>query len=64
MNLLSGQTEEIYVHDGMAMGKINVRGAITKASLTFLMDAKVGDVVLIESGVAVSRTELDLTAKI
>lgn len=57
MNLLSGQIEEIYVDDGMTMGKINIRGAILKASLTFVMNAKVGDIVLIESGVAISKTE-------
>jgi hydrogenase maturation factor len=64
MNLLSGQIEEIYVHEGMTMGKINVRGALLNVSLTFLMDAKVGDTILIESGVAISKTELEQTKEI
>ena len=59
MNLLSGQIEEIYVHEGMTMGKINVRGALLNVSLTFLMDAKVGDTILIESGVAISKTDME-----
>ena len=59
MNLLPGQIEEIYEHEGMAMGRINVRGALLKVSLTFLMDAKVGDTIPIESGVAISKTELE-----
>lgn len=58
MNLLSGQIEEIYVHDGMTMGRVSVRGAFLKVSLTFLMDAKIGDTILIESGVAISKTEI------
>jgi len=64
MNLLSGQIEEIYVHEGMTMGTINVRGALVKVSLTFLMDAKIGDTVLVESGVAISKTELEQTKEI
>jgi hydrogenase maturation factor len=59
MNLLSGQIEQIYVNEGMTMGKVNVRGALLKVSLTFLMDAKVGDTILIESGVAIAKTELE-----
>ena len=64
MNLLSGQIEEIYVHEGMTMGKINIRGALIKVSLTLLMDAKVGDTILIESGVAISKTELEQVKEI
>ncbi len=64
MNLISGQLEEIYVHEGMTMGKVNVRGALLKVSLTFLMDAKIGDMILIESGVAISKMELEQTKEI
>jgi hydrogenase maturation factor len=64
MNLISGQIEEIYVQEGMTMGKINVRGALVKVSLTFLMEAKVGDTILVESGVAISKTELEQTKEI
>ncbi len=57
MNLISGQIEEIYVHEGVTMGKISIRGAYVRVPLIFLMDAKVGDNIVIESGVAVSKTE-------
>jgi hydrogenase maturation factor len=57
LNLVSGQIEEIYVHEGMTMGKVNVRGAFLRVPLTFLMDAKIGDTIVIESGVAISKTD-------
>jgi hydrogenase maturation factor len=61
MNLFSGRIEEIYVQDGMTMGRINVRGAFISVSLTFLMEAKIGDTILAESGVAISKTEMEET---
>jgi hydrogenase maturation factor len=54
MNIVTGRIEEIYVHEGMTMGKVNVRGAYLKVPLTFLPDAKVGDSIIIESGVAIN----------
>lgn len=64
MNIMTGQIEEIFVNDGMTMGKISVRGAYVKVPLTFLMSAKVGDTILIESGVAISKSEQEQTTKI
>jgi hydrogenase maturation factor len=57
MNIISGQIEEIFVSDGVTMGKVSVRGAYLKVPLTFLISAKVGDTVVIESGVAISKLE-------
>jgi hydrogenase maturation factor len=57
MNLISGRIEEIYVREGVTMGKINVRGAFVKVPLIFLTEAQIGDTIVIESGVAISRTE-------
>ena len=54
MNLLTGQLEELYIEDGTTMGKVNVNGAFMRVPLFFLLDAKVGDTVLIESGVGIS----------
>jgi hydrogenase maturation factor len=54
MNILTGQIEEIFVADGMTMGKVSIRGAYVRVPLTFLMSAKIGDTILIESGVAIS----------
>jgi hydrogenase maturation factor len=64
MNPISGQIEEIYVHEGMTMGKVNVRGAFLRVPLTFLMDARIGDTIVIESGVAISKTEPEHPSKI
>ena len=63
MNLVSGQIEEIYVHEGMTIGKVNVRGAFLRVPLTFLMDAKIGDTIVIESGVAISKTDPESQSK-
>jgi hydrogenase maturation factor len=57
MNIMTGQIEEIFVNEGMTMGKISIRGAYLKVPLTFLMEAKVGDKIVIESGVAISKSE-------
>ena len=57
MNILTGQIEEIFVKEGMTMGKVCVRGAYVKVPLTFLMEAKVGDRIVIESGVAISKSD-------
>jgi hydrogenase maturation factor len=64
MNVITGQLEEIYVNDGMTMGKISVRGAYLKVPLTFLMSARVGDTIVIQSGVAISKTEQEQTSDI
>jgi hydrogenase maturation factor len=57
MNLISGRIEEIFVHEGITIGKISVRGAFMKVPLIFLTEARVGDTIVIESGVAISKTE-------
>ena len=57
MNLLSGRIEEIYVVDGTTMGRVGVGHAFLRVPLTFLIEAHVGDTVLVESGVAISRVE-------
>ena len=57
MNVLTGEIVEIYLEDGKAMGKVRVGGATTKVSLTLLMQAKVHDRVVFDSGVALSRVE-------
>lgn len=59
MNVLTGEVVEIYVEDGKSMGKVSVHGAFVHVALMLLMDAKVGDTVLIDSGVALSRVETE-----
>jgi hydrogenase maturation factor len=54
MNIVSGEIREIYVEDGTTTARVNVRGAVLRVPIIFLPHAKVGDTVLIESGVAIS----------
>jgi hydrogenase maturation factor len=61
VNLLTGVLEEIYVHDGTTMGRVSIKGATIRVPLMFLPDAVVGDTVLIESGVAISRVQTQNT---
>ena len=57
MSLVSGAILEIYVEDGITMAKVNVKGAFVRVPVLLLSQANVGDVVLIDSGVAISRVE-------
>ena len=57
MSLVSGAILEIYVEDGITMAKVNVKGAFVRVPVLLLSQASVGDVVLIDSGVAISRVE-------
>ena len=57
MNLLYGQICKIEQRDGIPMATVSVGGARVQVSVLFLPEAKVGDVVLIESGVAISKVE-------
>jgi hydrogenase maturation factor len=64
MSLLTGRIEQIYAESGLLMGKVNVRGAFIRVPLTFVSDARIGDIVVIESGVAVARTDRDPASEI
>ncbi len=57
MNLVSGEIVEIFVEEGTTVGKVSVRGAQLSVPLIFLPNARVGDTILIESGVAISTVE-------
>jgi hydrogenase maturation factor len=54
MNPVSGRIVEIYIEGGTTKAKVSVGGAHVRVMMTFLMDARVGDEVLIESGLALS----------
>ena len=58
MNLVTGRIVEIYVEDGVTKAKVSVSGAFTRVALTLLMNARVGDEILIESGVGISRLDI------
>ncbi|MBI3005534.1 MAG: HypC/HybG/HupF family hydrogenase formation chaperone [Ignavibacteriales bacterium] len=59
MNLQSAKIMEIYIEDGTTLARVCFDGEIVSVPILFLAKAKVGDVVLIESGVAVSTLEPD-----
>lgn len=57
MTLLTGIIQEIYVKDGTTIARVSIKGAQVHVPLYFLPEAGVGDEVLIESGVAISRIQ-------
>jgi len=59
MNFVTGQIEEIYVEGGSAMARVKVHGAYMRVPLMFVLDARVGDLILIESGVAISKVQAE-----
>jgi hydrogenase maturation factor len=59
MNFVQGEIDELYVESGIEMAKVRVHGAFLRVPVTFLIDAKVGDTILIESGVAIAKVESD-----
>ncbi|HAL56955.1 MAG TPA: hypothetical protein DCP63_10890 [Bacteroidetes bacterium] len=54
MNIVTGEIREIYDQDGTTTARVTVKGAIVHVPISFLPHARVGDTVLIESGVAIS----------
>jgi len=59
MNFQSAEIKEIFVEDGTTMARVCIEGEFVSVPILFLARAKVGDVVLIESGVAISTLEED-----
>lgn len=57
MNLITGRITEIYVEGGTTRAKVSVGGAQFRVMMTLLMDAHVGDNILIDSGVAISTVQ-------
>ena len=57
MNLLTGIIQEIYIKEGTTMALVSVRDAQVRVPLYFLHEAAVGDEVMIESGIALSRIQ-------
>lgn len=61
MNLIEGEIVEIYSEDGTSMAKVRVAGVFLRVPVALIPDAKVGDRVLIESGVAIAKVESEQT---
>ena len=59
MGVLSGEIVEIYLEEGKTVGVVRVGRATTRVAMMLLMDAKVGDSVMIDSGIALSRLKAE-----
>jgi hydrogenase maturation factor len=57
MNLITGEVVDIYVDGWKTMGRVRISGALMHVPMMFLPDAKVGDRILIDSGVAIAKVE-------
>ena len=57
MNLFEGQIEEISSEDGIRVAKVHVYGVLVRTSLMFLPNVNIGDSVLVEAGVGISKIE-------
>ena len=57
MNLIYGEIADVFIEDGLRMGKVRVGGAMRKVTLELLTDAQPGDRVLLCDGVAISKEE-------
>ena len=55
MNLIYGDLREVFLKDGMRMGKICLGGAVKNVPLDLLPDAECGDRLLVCDGVAIAR---------
>lgn len=54
MNLITGEIVEIYMNGAGPLGKVRIRGALMNVILGLVPEARVGDKVLIDSGVAIT----------
>ncbi len=54
MTLLIGKLADIHSEEGMKIGRVHVKGAVEEVQLLLTPEARVGDDVLIDSGVAVA----------
>ena len=54
MNPITGKLVEIYIEDGTTMGRVEIQGVYQRILLTLVLDARVGDRVLVESGMGLS----------
>ena len=56
MTDVTGEIIDIYLDGGSAKAAVRVGGAVLRVPLTLLMEARVGDMVVVQSGMAVSKT--------
>jgi len=54
---LKGEITEIFVQDGSTRAKVRVDGSYLNVPIFLLMNAVVGDQIVIDGGIAVSKVE-------
>jgi hydrogenase maturation factor len=59
----SGRITEIFLEDGIPRATVRIGEVALPVTLTLMMDVRVGDEILIDSGIALSRIRASLAAK-
>jgi hydrogenase maturation factor len=57
VRLVTGEIVEIHPDAHQPMARVRIAGVLTTVPITFLPDAKVGDCILIDSGVAIAKVK-------
>jgi hypothetical protein len=60
MSLIQGTIREVYMEDGIAKATVFASGTIMRVPLTLMMEAKVGDEILVDAGVAIGHAHHSL----
>ena len=58
MNAVTGKIVDIYVKEGSTTARVQVDDSFTEVPLLLLMNARIGDQILIDAGIAISRMNL------
>lgn len=62
MNLVYAEILEVFLEDGMQIGRVRVSGAMKKVPLDLLTDPVRGDIVLLADGVAITKVRTNQAA--
>jgi len=60
---MNGEIVEIYIRDGSTLAKVRVDGSYFHVPLLLLMNARVGDHVIIDAGIALNRIDRKVKVK-
>jgi len=58
MNAVTGKIVDIYVKEGSTTARVQIDDSFTEVPLLLLMNARIGDQILIDAGIAISRLNL------
>jgi hydrogenase maturation factor len=54
---MKGEIVEIFIKDGSTLARVRVDGSYLEVPLLLLMNARVGDQLIIDAGIAISKIE-------